>query len=37
MSNNSKFNINPTDLLFTNSFISNTNNEKAKNILIKIY
>lgn len=31
MSNNSKFNINPTDLLFTNSFISNTNKvKKAK-------
>ena len=28
MSGHSQFNINPTDLLFTNSFISNTNNEK---------
>ena len=28
MSGNSKFNTNPTDLLFTNSFINSTNNEK---------
>ena len=38
MSGNSKFNTNPSDLLFTNSFISNTSNEKKqKDILIKIY
>ena len=35
MSKNSKFNINPTDLLFTNSFISNTQSHNKANKYIK--